>query len=518
MQQNRLVVTTLSVLLSAGVLSACSEGNNDVPKLGEANPGSQSAAEVTDEVSGNALVPDAIAYVVDNNSNADSPSPGNETSDSVAGGNNPSPVDNPSTGDATDSAANNTQDSTDTDNDTVNTPPVVEDGVFESSSTSGFTANVSGNNVELRWANDDGARGYNVYRGGEYITTVMEEHFTDNNLPDGAYYYEIISFDNNDHFEVVADALTAYVGVPVLGAANGETPLPDHVSSDYQLVFSEEFDGNTLDTTKWNTEYLWGDELFINSEEQYYVDVKNDPNFGFDPFSVSNGMLTIEAIRTPDNLKDKAFGQPYLSGVITSYDSFQFTYGYVEARARAPYGQGLWSAFWLLNAYYVERKPEIDIMEHIGDNRDVVYHTYHYYDPNGELRSTDSLETTGIDFTSEFHTYGVEWLPGKIIFYIDGIERHRITDPNVSAQSMYIIANTALGGWWPGSPDETTPFPTKYEIDYIRAYQKPGVQLDASILNDDGLQTIPLADGNPTSPPNRIPTPEQWPQAYPELQ
>lgn len=395
------------------------------------------------------------------------------------------------------------------------TPAAQNDVTYESASTPGFSGYVLNDTVEVKWNAADGARGYNVYRGGKYITTVWEPEFTDNGLAPDSYYYEIDAFDNNDNFTRIADALTVYVGVANVGGADYETPLPEHIASDYDLVFSEEFDTNTLDTTKWNTSYLWGDELFINSEEQYYVDIKNDPDFGFDPFTVEDGKLTIEAIRTPDNLRDKAFGQPYLSGVITSYDSFQFTYGYVEARARVPYGQGLWSAFWLLNAYYVDAKPEIDIMEHIGDNRDVAYHTYHYYDENGDLHSTESLETGGLDFTSQFHTYAVEWLPGKIIFYIDGVERATINDSNVSSQSMYIIANTALGGWWPGSPDETTGFPSKYEIDYIRAYQKPGVQLDAPILNDF-VQTVPLAD-TVNSPPNRIPSPEQWPPAWPEL-
>jgi len=204
-----------------------------------------------------------------------------------------------------------------------------------------------------------------------------------------------------------------------------------------------------------------------------------------------------------------------LSGVITSYDSFKFTYGYVEARAKVPFGRGLWSAFWLLNAYYVDLKPEIDIMEHIGHDRDVLFHTYHYYDSNGELRSTESMATAGIDFTSEFHTYGVDWRPGKITFYIDGVERHSISDFNVSSQEMYIIANTALGGWWPGSPDETTVFPAEYEIDYIRAYQKNGVQFDAPL--NDGIQTVPLADAGSPRSPNHIPSPDQWPEGYPEL-
>ena len=387
---------------------------------------------------------------------------------------------------------------------------------FESASTSGFSAQIlDDGNVELEWEDQQGARGYNVYRAGEYITTVFENNFQDSGLNDGGHYYEIISFDNNDRFEVVADALTVYIDAPTADVATAGGTLPEHVEEEYSLVFAEEFQAEELDFSVWNTSYLWGKDLVINSEEQYYVDVENESDFGYNPFTLNGETLKIGAIRTPDNLLDAANGQPYLSGVITSYDSFKFTYGYVEARAKVPFGRGLWSAFWLLNAYYVDLKPEIDIMEHIGHDRDVLFHTYHYYDSNGELRSTESMATAGIDFTSEFHTYGVDWRPGKITFYIDGIERHSISDPNVSAQEMYIIANTAIGGWWPGSPDESTVFPAEYEIDYIRAYQKNGVQFDAPL--NDGTQTIPLADDRETGSPNHIPSPDQWPEGYPEL-
>ncbi len=120
------------------------------------------------------------------------------------------------------------------------------------------------------------------------------------------------------------------------------------------------------------------------------------------------------------------------------------------------------------------------------------------------------METAGVDFSSEFHTYGVEWRPGTLIFYVDGVEQRRVSDPNVSAQDMYIILNTAVGGWWPGSPDESTEFPSRYEIDYVRAYQRNGVQLDAPVFNDDH-QPIRLDTEVIFRAPNHIPSPEQWP-------
>ena len=147
--------------------------------------------------------------------------------------------------------------------------------------------------------------------------------------------------------------------------------------------------------------------------------------------------------------------------------------------------------------------------------RDRVYHTYHYFDEAGKLHSTHSEASVGVDYTNDFHTFGVEWRPGVIVFYVDGVERHRVSDPQVSSQEMYIIANTAIGGWWPGSPGENTPWPGTYEIDYIRAYQKDGPTPAAPL--DDGTRSISLAEDLPNRSANHIPTPEQWPQGYPEL-
>ena len=376
---------------------------------------------------------------------------------------------------------------------------------FTASTTEGFTGEVlADGSVRVRWPRDRGARGYNTYRDAEYVTTVFDTEWIDTDTYDGNFYYEIETFDNADNLERYAFGLT----VPVRGS--GKTnPVPDNRGTpridDYELIFAEEFDGDSLDLNLWNTAYLWGDELIINEEEQHYVDIENEPDFGFNPFDVSGGTLKITSAPTPPELADRANGQPYLSGVITSYDSFQFTYGYAETRAKMPFGKGLWPAFWLLNAFYGDDDPEIDIMEFIGDDQDVAYHTYHYYD-NGELRSTQSHPVPGIDFVGDFHTFAVDWRPGLLIFYVDGRETHRISDPRVSDQEMYIIANTALGGWWAGSPNAETEFPAEYEIDYIRVYQKSGPYADS-----------PFADGAPSAVPANEAVPGTSPSHRPPL-
>ncbi len=410
--------------------------------------------------------------------------------------------------------ATNTDTGADNSTDTGTTTASGDYTEFDSVTTAGFRGKQEDRKtIRVTWEADPDAKGYNVYKQAQFIDSVFTNEFVDKDVYDGDHYYEIQAFNHSDKLYYIATGLT--VSVNDTGIANPNlTPMDDNFLDDYTLVFADEFQNTTLDTTRWNTAYIWGDDTVINSEEQHYVDINNEPDFGYNPFSFDGEHLTINSIRTPDHLLDKANGQQYLSGVITSYDAFKFTYGYVETRARMTHGRGYWPAFWLLNAYYVEDKPEIDIMEFIGHNQDVVYHTYHYYDANGELRSTKSEPTPGIDYTADFHTFAVDWSPGQLIFFVDGNEVHRVNDPKVSRQDMYVIANTAIGGWWPGSPDETTPFPGKYDIDYIRVYQRNTPYDDKPFLFDQP-SNIPLADEGNRSP-NHRPTREQWPEGYPE--
>ncbi len=398
---------------------------------------------------------------------------------------------------------------------------------FESLTTEGFTGEVLDDSIRIRWKKDPDARGYNVYKQAEYYTTVFTTEFNDTDVYDQDYYYEIQAFDHGANgadvgYYYIATGLT--VSASTLGRTDPNRPEPnDDLLKDYELVFADEFNGSSLDTSKWNTSFLWGTDLIINSEEQYYVDIANDPSFGFNPFTFDGNNMTINTIKTPPALASKSLNQPYLSGLITSYDAFKFTYGYAEVRAKMTHGRGYWPAFWLLNAYYGGDDPEIDIMEFIGDNQDVVYHTFHYHDENGKLRSTESKPTPGIDYTADFHTFSVEWKPGSIIYFIDGLEVHRITDPKVPMEQMYLLANTAVGGWWAGSPDESTTFPGKYVIDYIRVYQKATLYNDGMLLSDDmtgstsgGMTSVPYADEIPDKvSPNHRPSKEQWPEGYP---
>ena len=273
------------------------------------------------------------------------------------------------------------------------------------------------------------------------------------------------------------------------------------LASDYQLMFDDDFNAETLDASKWNTHFLWGPYLPINNEEQYYVDALGADAGGLSPFTIDNGVLSITArtnddplgfpipqtLPSTDNTVWSEFEtfqrnlsytpQNYTSGILTSYDAFKFAHGYAEVRAKIPKGAGQWPAFWLLNGYYVSQQPEIDIMEVRGENPGEIIHSYHHFE-DGELES-ESFSTQHSDsadgYSTDFHTYGVRWQPGKIDWYIDGDLKHTFEDESVGYQVMYVIVNLAVGGNFNYSAVDTSLLPSSLDIDYIRVYQEKGI-------------------------------------------
>ena len=187
-------------------------------------------------------------------------------------------------------------------------------------------------------------------------------------------------------------------------------------------------------------------------------------------------MLTIQARKQTTVNSYGTF--PYSSGFITSDRDtdttavpakFDFLYGYVEIRAKVPAGKGLWPAFWMLPSDH-STSEEIDIMEILGDRPDISYRTYHW----GSSQSTgQSWTIPGTDFSQGYHTYAVDWSADAIVWYIDGVERQRVTNAAIlTHKSMFLLANLQVGGSWAGNPDANTGFPANYDIDYIRVWKK----------------------------------------------
>lgn len=235
-----------------------------------------------------------------------------------------------------------------------------------------------------------------------------------------------------------------------------ELPDPDG----WKLVFSDEFGGSRLDQSKWNTCYPWVEDGGCTNAGNHELEW-----YQADDVLVGDGLLRLRAQNR--SVRD---GFPYTSGMVTSHEHFAFQYGYIESRQKMPAGQGLWPAFWLLPEE-VKWPPEIDILEVLGNTTSTVHTTVHYT-TNGEDHLSQGSSYSGPDYAEDFHTFGLLWESNLLVWYIDGVERFAVEREgvNVPSEPFYIIANLAVGGDWPGSPDDATIFPAFYEIDYIRVW------------------------------------------------
>ncbi|WP_249414100.1 MULTISPECIES: glycoside hydrolase family 16 protein [Alteribacter] len=228
----------------------------------------------------------------------------------------------------------------------------------------------------------------------------------------------------------------------------------DENEKKWRLIWRDEFEEDALDTSRWNTEY-WPAEK--NNELQYYTP---------ENVSVRNGNLILSS--KIEIYEDRS----YTSGAVHSKDKFSFKYGKIEMRARLPEGKGMFPAFWLLPNIDHTWLPEIDILEMLGDKPNEIWMVVHWEDEEGNL-SSDFSSYYGSDYSKGYHTYGIEWNPSEIRWFIDGIERFK-TNQFVPHEEMYLYINTAIGGDWPGSPDKTTSFPQFFEVDYVRVYRAEG--------------------------------------------
>ena len=267
----------------------------------------------------------------------------------------------------------------------------------------------------------------------------------------------------------------------------------------YSLLWNDEFNGNELNMDIWN--YEPHEPGWTNNELQEYT-TSTDNVF------IRDGHVVIKALETTDEN-----GNPYYtSGKITSQNKKDFMYGKVVISAKVPEGQGLWPALWMMptdESYYGQwpKCGEIDIMEVLGNQVDTAYGTLHYGEPHAEQQGTVVL-TDGSTFASEFHEYSVEWEPGEFRYYIDGEHYLTINDwftavngedekpyPAPFNQPFFVQMNLAVGGNWPGNPDETTDFDNaEFEIDYVRVYQKDAY--DTNVKKPEKNFREPTADGN----------------------
>ena len=251
-----------------------------------------------------------------------------------------------------------------------------------------------------------------------------------------------------------------------------DTPVPptiDYPEGYNTLYWSDEFNGDSLDTSKWTYEIGNGDWGWGNGESQYYTN-SND--------TVSDGVLTISA------KKQKVDNFDYTSTRIKTQNKVKFTYGYVEAKIALPAVNGMWPAFWMMpnNSVYGgwPHSGEIDIMEARGRVRYTSSSAIHFSNAGGHTYNTN--EKSGHDIT-EFHKYAVEWKEDTISFYVDDVmyftnNKSQWSTQNSSSetapfdQDFYIILNLAVGGQfdnWTMPPENFVS--AAMRIDYVRVFK-----------------------------------------------
>ena len=251
-------------------------------------------------------------------------------------------------------------------------------------------------------------------------------------------------------------------------------PTTGYVSADsypgMSLVWEENFQGAQLDPNSWTFELGDGCDRNLcgwgNNELQYYRQENT---------SLVDGHLVIEAKR------ESIGGRNYTSSRIVSQDKQTFQYGRIDIRAVMPEGQGLWPALWMLgNNISTVSWPEcgeIDIMEMVGggDKDSEVHGTAHWGNNGSAANFGGSTSLQNGKLSDEFHVYSIEWTEDLITWYFDDVQYHAIdiTPAQLSEfrGEFFFIMNVAVGGNWPGSPDNTTVFPQWMIVDYIKVFQ-----------------------------------------------
>ncbi len=234
----------------------------------------------------------------------------------------------------------------------------------------------------------------------------------------------------------------------------------------YHLAWSDEFNDAVVNTQNWNFET--GNNGWGNHELENYT---GRPQNVFE----SNGNLIIEA------RKENLDGSAYTSARITTQGKRMLQYGRIDMRAKLPVSPGMWPALWMLGSN-INTVPwpacgEIDIMELIGKNPMQVVGSYHWKQANGQEGTINNVWNATTDFSKKFHVFSLIWEQNKMQLLVDDQPYVSITDQSTQGvypfnDPFFLIFNVAVGGDWPGPPDDSTVFPQRMFVDYVRFFQK----------------------------------------------
>ncbi len=266
----------------------------------------------------------------------------------------------------------------------------------------------------------------------------------------------------------------AMVGVLAMAAAacgGGSSQQPIEAADGWELVWHDEFDGDTIDLDNWTFDlggWGWG-----NGEAQNYTSRPENAR-------LEDGMLVIEAHQ------EEYEGSYYTSARLKTQGLQEFRYGRFEARLKVPAGAGLWPAFWMLGANFEEGSEieannwpfvgEIDVMEYLGREPDLIMGTIHGPGYSGALGLT-KWNRQEFDIADDFHTYAVEWDETGIRWFFDAEQYHSLGPDDVGNRDwvfdhdFFMIVNLAVGGQFPGPIALDLEFPVRLLVDHVRVFQ-----------------------------------------------
>jgi beta-glucanase (GH16 family) len=268
----------------------------------------------------------------------------------------------------------------------------------------------------------------------------------------------------------------------------------------WELAWSDEFDGpaGTLpDPSVWTPEIGDGTANGIpgwgNAERQAYTD---------DPANVAldgEGNLVIRALETGGDAPPCYYGAPceYTSARIITAGNVEVTYGRIEARIKIPPARacGRPSGCWATTS---PRSAGPSRARSTSWRTSGASPTRARHDPRARLlgRQRDRPRHHAArrrGFADDFHVYAIDWYPDRIVWSLDGEPYSTVTPADLPRGARWVfdhphflILNVAVGGHWPGYPDDTTTFPQEMVIDYVRVYQAPdtSARFEASFRDD----------------------------------
>ena len=260
--------------------------------------------------------------------------------------------------------------------------------------------------------------------------------------------------------------------------AQGNDQAPTF-SSNWEMLWSDEFDGENLDLSKWNT--LSWRPGWVNNELQAYTE--RDTNIFLESgFLVLQGLIDPGFSGTDYNGND--YNADYTSGRVNTDGKFSTTYGRFDIRAKLPKGKGSWPAIWMLgesiNSIGWPDCGEIDIMEHVGYDEGMIHGSIHTEEYNHMYNTQRSGSKYIENVTSTFHVYSLEWSPFYLRYLIDDEPFFFVYNDSKGDNSKwpfddphYIILNLAIGGDWGGVQGiSTSEFPMRMMVDYVRVFKQ----------------------------------------------